>query len=94
MPLDLKCGEGRRIYTNRSKKEKSVTVTINDKCEGEDGPTVALTDPETGMPLTEEEEKLPKGGGTVTFDVPPKRSLWADCKGDDGHGCTVEVAVS
>ncbi len=93
MPIDLKCGEGKRVYQNRSKqKTLTVTVTVNDKCKGNDGPTVVPINPK-GEHETDNEEVLVPGGGAVSFDVPPGGGLWVDCKGEGEHGCSVEIAT-
>jgi hypothetical protein len=91
MAINLKCDEETRVYKNRSKKDRTVTVSVQVRCELGGGPLVRLID--TKDKEIEDTEQLPAAGGTVTYDVPPKHKITVNCGGGNGDGCTVDVTV-
>jgi hypothetical protein len=86
----LICGDVQDYYSNGSKHEETVKVTVTDACENTLGPSVALVDKD-GKIVQGSTKILPKKGGIRTVDVPKDHSIRVVCTGETGgDGCKVE----
>ncbi len=84
----LKCGDSDDVH-NYSKKDKCVFVEIEDKCAGDDGPSVEIYDKDNKQIGRYGFEK--GKNASAFFTIPPDGRLVIICNGSGKDGCKYQV---